>query len=129
GMIGQWLAAHAPQRGTAAVLAHTSATTDAPPMQGRREAILSGGMTAIADMVMGRFFSPRLLDAGSAIVASARRTLLTTDPVGYAGCCAAIRDMDLTPLLTRIQMPILIVDGTLDTSLPWRGFGEVLAHH
>jgi 3-oxoadipate enol-lactonase/4-carboxymuconolactone decarboxylase len=37
--------------------------------------------------------------------------------------------MDLTTLLTRIQMPILIVDGTLDTSLPWRGFGEVLAQH
>jgi 3-oxoadipate enol-lactonase/4-carboxymuconolactone decarboxylase len=129
GMIGQWLAANAPQRVTAAVLANTSATADAARMQARREAILSGGMTAIADMVMGRFFSPRLLDAGPAIVASARRTLLTTDPVGYAGCCAAIRDMDLTPLLTRIQMPILIVDGTLDTSLPWRGFGEVLAHH
>ena len=129
GMIGQWLAGNAPQRVTAAVLANTSANADAARMQARREAVLSGGMTAIADMVMGRFFSPRLLNADSAIVASARRTLLTTDPVGYAGCCAAIRDMDLTALLTRIQMPILIVDGTLDTSLPWRGFGEVLARH
>ena len=129
GMIGQWLAANAPQRVTAAVLANTSANADAGRMQARREAVLSGGMTAIADMVMGRFFSPRLLDSGAAIVASARRTLLATDPVGYAGCCAAIRDMDLTGLLNGIQVPILIVDGTLDTSLPWRGFGEVLAQH
>jgi 3-oxoadipate enol-lactonase/4-carboxymuconolactone decarboxylase len=126
GMIGQWLAAKAPHRLTAGVLANTSATADAARMQARREAVLSGGMAAIADMVMSRFFSPRLVDDRSPIVASARRTLLATSPVGYAGCCAAIRDMDLTPLLSRIRIPVLIVDGELDSSLPWRGFGEVL---
>jgi 3-oxoadipate enol-lactonase/4-carboxymuconolactone decarboxylase len=127
GMIGQWLAANAPQRVTAAVLANTSATADAARMQARREAVLSGGMASIADMVMGRFFSPRLLASHSSIVASARRTLLSTNPIGYAGCCAAIRDMDLTPMLSRIRGPILIVNGELDISLPWRGLGEVLA--
>src|SRR5262245_31360134 len=127
GLIGQWLAANAPHRVTAAILANTSATADAARMQARREAVLSGGMTSIADMVMTRFFSPRLLAGGSTIVASARRTLLSTNPVGYAGCCAAIRDMDLTPMLGTIRLPILIVDGELDNSLPWRGFGEVLA--
>src|SRR5262245_39665616 len=90
GMIGQWLAANAPGRVSAAVLANTSPKADAGRMQARREAVLSGGMAAIADMVMGRFFSPRLLGGGSSIVASARRTLLGTDPIGYAGCCAAI---------------------------------------
>src|SRR5262245_51052019 len=127
GMIGQWLAASAPQRVTAAVLANTSATADAARMQARREAVLSGGMSAVADMVMSRFFSPRLLESDSALVASARRTLLSTNPVGYAGCCAAIRDMDLTPLLSQIRIPILIVNGELDNSLPWQGLGEVLA--
>jgi 3-oxoadipate enol-lactonase/4-carboxymuconolactone decarboxylase len=127
GMLGQWLAANAPQRVTAAVLANTAATADAARMQARREAVLSSGMASIAEMVMTRFFSPRLLAGGSPIVASARRTLLTTSPVGYAGCCAAIRDMDLTPMLNAIRIPILIVDGELDVSLPWRGFGEVLA--
>jgi 3-oxoadipate enol-lactonase/4-carboxymuconolactone decarboxylase len=127
GMIGQWLAANAPHRVTAAVLANTSATADAARMQARREAVLSGGMASIAEMVMSRFFSPRLLASKSPIVASSRRTLLTTSPVGYAGCCAAIRDMDLTPALSTIRIPILIVDGELDVSLPWRGFGEVLA--
>ena len=127
GMIGQWLAAHASDRVTAAVLANTSATADAGRMQARREAVLSGGMAAVADMVMSRFFSPRLLNGNSPIVASARRTLLTTSPAGYAGCCAAIRDTDLTPALSTIRIPILIVDGELDSSLPWSGFGEVLA--
>jgi 3-oxoadipate enol-lactonase/4-carboxymuconolactone decarboxylase len=127
GMIGQWLAANAPQRVTAAVLANTSATADAARMQARREAVLSGGMASIAEMVMSRFFSPRLLASNSPIVASSRRTLLATSPVGYAGCCAAIRDMDLTPALSSVRIPILIVNGELDVSLPWRGFGEVLA--
>jgi len=127
GMIGQWLAATAPHRTTAAVLANTSATADAARMQARRDAVLSDGMAAVAETVMSRFFSPRLLNANSPIVAGARRTLLATDPVGYAGCCAAIRDMDLTPALSRIRIPVLLVDGELDTSLPWRGFGEVLA--
>jgi 3-oxoadipate enol-lactonase / 4-carboxymuconolactone decarboxylase len=127
GMIGQWLAANAPQRVTAAVLANTSATADAARMQARREAVLSGGMASIAEMVMSRFFSPRLLASNSPIVASARRTLLATSPVGYAGCCAAIRDMDLTPALSSIRIPILIVNGELDVSLAWRGLGEVLA--
>jgi 3-oxoadipate enol-lactonase / 4-carboxymuconolactone decarboxylase len=127
GMIGQWLAAHAPDRLTAAVLANTSSRADAPRMESRRTAVLAGGMASVADVVMGRFFSPRGLAANSPTVAASRRTLLATDPVGYAGCCAAIRDMQLTSQLHRIRIPVLIVDGTLDISLPWQGHGDVLA--
>ena len=127
GMIGQWLAANAPDRMTAAVLANTSAKADAERMEARRKAVLSEGMGGVADMVMARFFSSRLLAANSAAVASARRTLLATNPVGYAGCCAAIRDMDLTATLNGIRVPILIVSGELDTSLPRAGHADVLA--
>jgi len=127
GMIGQWLAAHAPDRLTAVVLANTSARADAERMETRRKTVLASGMSAVADMVMGRFFSLRSLAENSHVVASARRTLLATDPVGYAGCCAAIRDMDLTATLKRIRVPVLVIDGQLDTSLPWSGHGDVLA--
>ena len=127
GMIGQWLAAHAPDRLTAVVLANTSARADPERMETRRKTVLASGMSAVADMVMGRFFSLRSLAENSHVVASARRTLLATDPVGYAGCCAAIRDMDLTATLKRIRVPVLVIDGQLDTSLPWSGHGDVLA--
>lgn len=127
GMIGQWLAINAPDRVTAAVLANTSARPDAAGMETRRQTVLSGGMTSVADSVMGRFFSPRLLAANSAVVAGARRTLLATDPVGYAGCCAAIRDLDLTGAIGSIRVPVLLISGDLDVSLPWAGHGEVLA--
>jgi len=76
---------------------------------------------------MGRFFSPAHLAAGGPAVAEARRTLLATDPVGYAGACAAVRDMDLTGVLPRIQSPALIIDGEHDMSLPWKGHGDALA--
>jgi 3-oxoadipate enol-lactonase/4-carboxymuconolactone decarboxylase len=128
GMIGQWLAANAAGRVTAAVLANTSPRADAARMETRRKDVLSGGMAAVADAVMARFFSPRLLAAQPPAVAEARRTLLATSPTGYAGCCAAIRDMDLTATLNRIRVPVLVVDGQLDASMPWTGHGEVLAH-
>jgi 3-oxoadipate enol-lactonase/4-carboxymuconolactone decarboxylase len=127
GMIGQWLAAHAPDRVTAAVLANTSARADARTMEARRETVLSAGMAAVAETVMGRFFSARLLAENPPPVAEARRTLLATDPVGYAGCCAAIRDMDQRSSLSTIRCPVLVIGGDLDVSLPWSGHGDVLA--
>jgi len=127
GMIGQWLAVNAPDRVTAVVLANTSPKPEAERMETRRKTVLAEGMGSVADAVMSRFFSPRLLAADPPAVADARRTLLATNPVGYAGCCAAIRDMDLTPVLEKIRVPTLVVDGDLDVSLPWTGHGDVLA--
>jgi 3-oxoadipate enol-lactonase/4-carboxymuconolactone decarboxylase len=127
GMIGQWIAANAPGRVTAAVLANTSPRADAARMEARRIDVLAGGMAAVADAVMAHFFSPRLLAAQPPAVADARRTLLATSPQGYAGCCAAIRDLDLTATLNRISVPVTVVDGKLDTSMPWPQHGEILA--
>ena len=128
GMIGQWLAAEARQRLTHLVLANTtSRLTDPQPMEARRRAVLEGGMKAIENLVMGRFFSPSVVTSGSPQVESARRTLLSTNPVGYAGCCAAIRDMDQTALLARIRVPTLIISGDLDVGMPWDGHGAILS--
>ena len=127
GMIAQWLAANAPTRVTAIVLANTSPLPGFERMEQRRQSVLGRGMAAVVDEVMERFFSPAHLAAGGPTVAEARRTLLATDPVGYAGACAAVRDTDLTGLLPRIQCPTLIVDGAYDVSLPWQGHGEALA--
>lgn len=127
GMIGQWLALSAPERVTAAVLANTSARPDAAVMETRRQTVLAGGIAAIAETAMGRFFSAEALARRPSIVASAARTLSATDPVGYAGCCAAIRDLDLRDAIGRIRVPVLIISGDRDVSLPWAGHGDVLA--
>jgi len=127
GMIGLWLAVHAPQRLTAVVLANTSARPDAERMEARRRMALAGGMAAVAEPVLARFFSPRMLAANPPVVATARRTLLATDAVGYAGCCAAIRDFDAMPLLSGINVPALVISSEIDESLPWAGHGDVMA--
>jgi 3-oxoadipate enol-lactonase/4-carboxymuconolactone decarboxylase len=75
---------------------------------------------------MGRFFSAPVLDSPSPQVESARRTLLSTSPVGYAGCCAAIRDMDHSSLLSEIHTPTLVISGDLDVGMPWDLHGAIL---
>ncbi len=127
GMIGQWLGASAADRLTHLVLANTSPRMDTAAMETRRRTVLQSGMAAVSDAVLGRFFTPETLARQDADVASVRRTLLHTDPRGYAGCCAAIRDMDQTGLLPRIPVPTLIIAGDRDVSTPWAGHGELLA--
>ena len=127
GMIGLWLAVNAPDRLTHVVLANTSPRPGAERMEERRKAVLAGGMQAVADAVMGRFFSPSTLAVNPPIVAAARRVLLATDPHGYAGCCAAVRDCDATPALARIAVPALVISADGDVSLPWAGHGDVIA--
>jgi 3-oxoadipate enol-lactonase len=128
GMTGQWIAAQAPGRITKLVLANTSAKFPDPSvMETRRQTVLSGGMKAIEDPVMQRFFMKTSLEAGDPYVASARTTLLATNPVGYAGCCAAVRDLDNRELLHRIDCPALIIAGDHDVSTPFAGHGDLLA--
>src|SRR5262245_22234207 len=86
GMIGLWLATHAPNRVTAAVIANSSARAEAERMETRRKTVLESGMSAVVDAVMGRFFSPQVLASASAVVCGSRRTITATKPIGYAGC-------------------------------------------
>jgi 3-oxoadipate enol-lactonase len=128
GMIGQWLGANAVGRIAALVLANTSPY--APPKSNwddRRRAVLERGMSAIVDAAMGRFFSPETVGRNEKLVNSIRATFLATNPGGYASCCAAIRDMDHRLLLSKIQVPTLVIGSDHDASTPWSGHGEVLA--
>lgn len=126
GAIGQWLALHAADRVTHLVLANTSPQFGPRAnWEARIEAVRNGGMAAIVDMVMQRFFSPEVREKPEAV--SLRRVFLGADPMGYAGCCAALRDVDHTALLSKITVPTLVIGGDKDVSTPWQGHGEVLA--
>lgn len=128
GMIGQWLGANVTHRITHLVLANTSPRVGAPDLfDARRKAVLEGGMTAVENGVMERFFSPRVLASANPQVATTRTALLAANPVGYAGCCAAIRDMEQRPMLGGIVVPTLVIGGTLDAATPWEGHGDLLA--
>jgi len=127
GAIGQWLGIRAPDRLTGLVLANTS------PQFGPRanwetriKSVRESGMAAIVDIAMGRFFSPETLARGDAYASSIRSLLLGTDPAGYLGCCAALRDVDTRQSLSQIRVPTLVIAGDRDVSTPWDGHEEIL---
>jgi 3-oxoadipate enol-lactonase / 4-carboxymuconolactone decarboxylase len=127
GAVGQWLAIHAPERLSGLVLANTSPQFGPRSnWEARIKAVSEGGMAAIVDVVMGRFFSPEVLSR-DAYAASMKSVLLNIDPVGYLGCCAAIREFDSRDSLRKIRVPTLLIVGDRDVSTPWEGHGELLA--
>jgi 3-oxoadipate enol-lactonase/4-carboxymuconolactone decarboxylase len=128
GAIGQWVAAHAPERVTHLILASTSPQFGSRAnWETRINAVLTGGMAAFVDTAMQRFFLPGTLSRQKPFVASTRSVFLGTDPVGYAGCCAALRDLDHGNFLPRIKARTLVIAGDQDVSTPWSGHGERLA--
>lgn len=123
GMIGMELALRAPSRVTKLAPVCTSATMDSASWNDRIAKVRGEGMAAIADLAMGRFLSDA---AEPAVYETVRRQLLTMDAQGYAGCGAAIREMDLESRISAIACPVLVVTGTRDTSTPLEGHGEHL---
>jgi len=83
-----------------------------PPEQWDERAarVRAEGMAAIADAVLSRWF---LRD----VPAWAREMLLGCPPEGYARCCEALRDTDLTDDLARIAAPTLVIAGAADPSV------------
>lgn len=118
GMIGMWLAQNAPERIERMVLSNTSAQVAPETFAQRITQIMLHGMTSIADVTMGRWFTPRYLARDTAHLHTTRQTLVSTDPIGYAGCCAAIRDMQLVSGLASITTPTLVISGLHDPSTP-----------
>ena len=128
GAIGQWVAVHAPQRVTHLVLANTSPQfVPRANWETRIGAVLKGGMPAVVDLAMQRFFSADTLAKHNPHVGSIRSVFLGTDPVGYLGCCAALRDMNHVELIRQIKAPTLVISGDRDVATPWSGHGERLA--
>ena len=123
GMIGMELALRAPGRIEKLLPICTSATMDSASWNDRIARVRGEGMAAIADLAMGRFLSDAVEPA---IYEAVRRQLLAMDAQGYAGCGAAIRDMDLADRIGGIACPTLVITGTRDTSTPYAGHGEHL---
>lgn len=117
GMVGQWLAHRAPERLLRLVLANTSACM-APPSawQQRLEGVLANGMAPLAEASLGRWFTPGFLASRPDEAEWIRQMLLANDPQGYAGCCAAIRDMDQRPTAVLNRVPTLVIAGEADAA-------------
>ncbi|MCO5063510.1 MAG: 3-oxoadipate enol-lactonase [Rhizobiaceae bacterium] len=118
GMIGQGLAAKQPDLVKALVLMDTAAKIGTPEMWGLRiEAIHDRGISAIADAILERWFTPRFRESNLEL--DLWRNMLTRTTVdGYAGCCAAIAGADLTEGTRSLRMPLMAMAGDQDGSTP-----------
>lgn len=119
GMVGLWVAAHAPHRVAALLVACTSAVPDDHALwTGRIAAVRAGGMAALATPGSRSWFTPSFTAAQPDLYARLEAEQLAVPPEGYAGCCAAIDGLDLTAELARITTPTVVVSGAQDPTYP-----------
>ena len=119
GMVSMWMAAHASERVDRLVLCCTSAQLGPPESWHERAAtVRAEGVAAVADAVLGRWFTPGFAAAHPDEIERMRGILTATPPEGYAGCCEAIAEMDLTPDLPSIRVPTLVIAGEQDPATP-----------
>jgi 3-oxoadipate enol-lactonase len=119
GMIGQWLGIRAQERVRRLILANTSSYMGPPAGWDTRIATVAAqGMPPLAQASIERWFTRAFNETGAQAIAPIVAMLLATDPAGYAGACAAIRDMDMRRTVQLIQRPALVIGGSLDSSTP-----------
>jgi 3-oxoadipate enol-lactonase len=119
GMVAIWLASRAPDRVERLVLCCTAARLGPSEFWDERAKLVRGeGMAAVADTVVGRWFTPRFHETRASEVDRFRAMLLGADPESYARCCEAIRDLDLRDDLGAIVAPTVVIAGAEDPSTP-----------
>lgn len=119
GLIAQAFALAAPRRLTGLVLCDTAPKIGEPELwQTRIDAVRGQGMAPVADAVMERWFSTGFRREQPEALAGWRNLFLRTDPQGYAGGCATLRDTDLRAQIGTILLPTLVVAGEDDIATP-----------
>jgi 3-oxoadipate enol-lactonase len=119
GMIGMALALIAPERLDRLVLSCTAAHLGPPDGWHERARIVRAkGTAAIAEAVVGRWFTQRFRDEQRADTARFRTMLESTRPEGYAACCEAIAGFDLRARLGAIRASTLVISGADDAATP-----------
>lgn len=123
GMTGMHLAKQHPPRFSRLALCNTAAHMGPREMwDGRIKSVTDGGMEAVVEGVVERWFTPAFREKNPGEVQRIRAMILSTAPRGYAGCCAALRDMDERDQLGLIEAPALVLIGAQDpATVPEKG--------
>jgi 3-oxoadipate enol-lactonase len=128
GMVGIWLAAHAPERLSSLVLCSASAYfADHGPWVERAASVRWVGTAAIAPGVITGWFTPAWAAAHPELVEQTIKMIAKTADDGYAECCGAIATWDARRLLGRISTPTRVIAGSQDPETPVSPHAKTLA--
>lgn len=117
GLTGIGLAARHPERFSRVVLSNTAAKIGSDAVDAaRRESARDGGMAALTDSVIARWFTAPFIERERLVLANIRDVFRHTSGDGYASNCEAIRDADLREEAKSIALPVLVIAGTHDMS-------------
>lgn len=117
GMIAQGLAVKRLDLVRALVLSNTGVKIGTPQMwQDRMAAVEKGGIEALADAVMERWFSRSF--RRSPELELWRNMLVRQEDQGYMGCSAAISGTDFKSVTSGLRLPTLGIAGSEDGSTP-----------
>ncbi|MBD3764042.1 MAG: 3-oxoadipate enol-lactonase [Rhodobacterales bacterium] len=117
GLIGQALASLRPDLLAGLVLSNTAARLGtADSWATRIAAVQDGGLAAIADGVMERWFSPAFLARPE--LAAWRNMLIRTPAAGYVAACRALAVADRRAATAALRLPVLAIAGVADGATP-----------
>ncbi len=122
GMVAQMLVVKHPSSIASLTLCDTicEVTPDAVKiLEQRAKEVEQGGMTAIVEPTLERWFSPGFCDNHSDVVAKVEKLLLEADPAINAQTWRAIANLNVISRLNSApHIPTLVVNGSLDTAIP-----------
>lgn len=119
GMIALGLADKRPELVAGLVLsctAHRIGTAES--WNARIRAVEAGGVDAIVEGVLQRWFSPAAFRDNTPALALCRNMLARSPAAGYAATCAALRDADLEEAARAVSAPTLCLAGECDGATP-----------
>lgn len=117
GMIGQTFALNHPGVLASLILADTSsrrAPNGAQLWGDRIKVAKAQGMAALVAPTLSRWFTDPYRAAHPDVMQRFGERIASTPVAGYAGCCAAIAELDLTDRLREIDCPALVIVGDQD---------------
>lgn len=119
GLIGMLLGTNFANRFKKLVLCSTAAKIGTTAMwEARIQTARTGGMKAIANTVLERWFTEGFRSTHPAEVQRVEAMLQATSSEGYAANCAAVRDSDQRSTVGNIHLPCLMVVGKDDPGTP-----------
>ena len=119
GMVALGLAAHRADRAAGLCAACSSAATGNSAAYQRRPAAIRGrGLGELSDETVTAWVTRERAAAHPPLTARLAAMVASVDPDSSAACCGAIARFDLTPDLTGIFVPTLVISASDDRGLP-----------